>query len=81
MIVPAIYDRLSQPFSAWITGMNVETLDPWIEIKAEGLPKIGRYLRDERDLAFNYLHCITAVDYFQPDAKRPRRPGGSRTWN
>jgi NADH-quinone oxidoreductase subunit C len=21
-------------------------------------------------LAFNYLHCITAVDYFEPDAKK-----------
>lgn len=70
MIVQAIYDRLSQPFPSLMLGMNVEALDPWIEIKAEGLPEIGRYLRDEPDLAFNYLHCITAVDYFEKDAKK-----------
>jgi NADH-quinone oxidoreductase subunit C len=70
MIVQAIYDRLSQPFAALLVGMNVEAIDPWIEIKAEGLPEIGRYLRDEPDLAFNYLHCITAVDYFEKDAKK-----------
>ena len=70
MIVQAIYDRLSQPFTSFLVGMNVEALDPWIEIKADGLPEIGCYLRDEPDLAFNYLHCITAVDYFEPDAKK-----------
>jgi NADH-quinone oxidoreductase subunit C len=70
MIVQAIYDRLSQPFPALLLGMNVEALDPWIEIKAEGLSEIAQYLRDEPDLAFNYLHCITAVDYFEPDAKK-----------
>ena len=37
---------------------------------ADGLPEVCRYLRDERDLAFNMLHCITAVDYFEPDAKK-----------
>jgi NADH-quinone oxidoreductase subunit C len=70
MIVQAIYERLSQPFAPYLVGMNVEALDPWIEIKTEGLLEIARYLRDEPDLAFNYLHCITAVDYFEPDAKK-----------
>ena len=49
---------------------DFEAIDPWIEVRADGLPEIGRYLRDERDLAFDMLHCITAVDYFEPDAKK-----------
>jgi NADH-quinone oxidoreductase subunit C len=70
MIAQSIFDRLSQPFPTWILGVNVEALDPSIEIKADGLLDICRYLRDEPDLAFDYLHCITAVDYFEPDAKK-----------
>ena len=27
-------------------------------------------MRDEPDLRFDMLHCITAVDYFEPDAKK-----------
>jgi NADH-quinone oxidoreductase subunit C len=75
MIVQAIYERLSQPFSSWLIGMNVEALDPWIELKPEGLPEVGWYLRDEPDLAFNYLHCITAVDFFEADAKKAAAAG------
>jgi NADH-quinone oxidoreductase subunit C len=70
MNVQAMYDRLSQTFASSLAGINVEALDPWIEIKPEGLLEITRYLRDEPDLAFNYLHCITAVDYFEKDAKK-----------
>jgi NADH-quinone oxidoreductase subunit C len=70
MIVQSIFDRLSQPFPSWMLGINVEALDPWIEIKSEGLLDIAHYLRDEPDLAFDLLHCITAVDYFEPDAKK-----------
>jgi NADH-quinone oxidoreductase subunit C len=70
MIAQEIYDRLSQRFAPQLVGLNTEALDPWIEIKAEGLHEIGRVLRDEPDLAFDYLHCITAVDYFEKDAKK-----------
>jgi NADH-quinone oxidoreductase subunit C len=75
MIVQSIFDRLSQPFPSLILGMNVEALDPWIEIKSEGLLDIARYLRDEPDLAFDLLHCITAVDYFEPDEKKAAQAG------
>ena len=58
------------PFRPWLLAHDFEAIDPWIEVRGEGLPEIGRFLRDERDLAFDMLHCITAVDYFQPDAKK-----------
>jgi NADH-quinone oxidoreductase subunit C len=75
MIVQSIFDRLSQPFPSLILGMNVEALDPWIEIKSEGLLDIARYLREEPDLAFDLLHCITSVDYFEPDEKKASQAG------
>jgi NADH-quinone oxidoreductase subunit C len=70
MTINDIYDRLSKAFQRWLAGHNFEALDAWIEIKPEGLPEIARLLRDEPDLQFDMLHCITAVDYFEPDAKK-----------
>ena len=66
----SIHERLLHPFRPWLLAHDFEALDPWIEVRPDGLPEIGRYLRDERDLAMNMLHCITAVDYFEPDAKK-----------
>ena len=33
------------------------------------------YLRDEKDLRFNYLSCISGVDYFEPDPAKAARSG------
>lgn len=65
-----IHARLHDPFQPWLLAHDFEAMDPWIEIRVDGLPEVCRYLRDESDLAFNMLHCITAVDYFEPDAKK-----------
>jgi NADH-quinone oxidoreductase subunit C len=73
MKIQELYDRLHQAFQNMLVGSNFEALDPWIEIKAEGLAEIARFLRDEPDLYFDMLHCITAVDYFEPDAKKAEK--------
>jgi NADH-quinone oxidoreductase subunit C len=65
-----IHVRLDRLFHPWLVAHDFEAIDPWIEIKAEGLLDMGRYLRHERDLWFDMLHCITAVDYFEPDPKK-----------
>jgi NADH-quinone oxidoreductase subunit C len=70
MNIQAIHDRLQSAFQQWMLGGNFEAPDPWLEIEAEGLPEIARFLRDDPDLRFDMLHCITAVDYFEPDAKK-----------
>lgn len=70
MNAQSIYDRLERPFHPWLKAHDFEAIDPWIEIRGEGLPEIGRYLRDQRDLWFDLLNCITAVDYFEPDPKK-----------
>lgn len=70
MNAESIHDRLLRPFRPWLLGHDFAAIDPWIEVRPDGLPEIGRYLRDRRELAFNMLHCITAVDYFEPDEKK-----------
>jgi len=66
----AIYDRLAERCGQWITGSNAEAIDPWVEVAAEGLAEVCLLLRDDGDLRMNMLHCISGVDYFEPDEKK-----------
>ena len=66
-------ERLKNKFGDGITGANLEAIDPWIEVAAESLPDVCRYLRDEPDLQFNLLNCVTVVDYFEPDPKKAKK--------
>ena len=63
-------EKLKKRFGNLITGANFEAIDPWIEVAPEGIVDVCRYLRDEPDLRFNMLNCITAVDYFETDPKK-----------
>jgi len=66
----AFLDRLKAKFGDRISGANFEAIDPWIEVKPEGLVELCRYLRDEPDLRFNMLNCISGVDYLEVDPKK-----------
>jgi NADH-quinone oxidoreductase subunit C len=66
----AFVDRLKKKFGASIVGSQLEVLDPWIEIAPEALVPVCTYLRDEKDLRFNMLNCITAVDFLETDPKK-----------
>ena len=70
METSAILEKLQQQFEAEIVTSDLEALDPWIEVTPVGLVDVCRALRDEPDLRFNMLHCISGVDYFEPDPKK-----------
>jgi NADH-quinone oxidoreductase subunit C len=70
MTILEINDRLAKKFGPKIAGGNFETLDPWIEIDPSALAEVARFLRDQEDLAFDMLHCITVVDWFEADPKK-----------
>lgn len=63
-------DRLKKQFGAKITGANLEALDPWVEVSPDGLVELCLYLRDQKDLQFDFLNCISGVDYCEPDPKK-----------
>jgi NADH-quinone oxidoreductase subunit C len=67
---PAFVEQLKSKFGEAIAGANLENTDPWIEVSAEGLVAVCRYLRDDPSLAFDYLNCITGVDYLHTDEKK-----------
>lgn len=70
MEISAILEKLQKQFGGRITGSNLEAIEPWIEVSPEGLADVAQLLRDDPDLRFDMLNCITAVDYFEPDAKK-----------
>jgi NADH-quinone oxidoreductase subunit C len=70
MNAETIHDRLHGLFPTRLVAHDFAALDPWIEVRPEGLLQIARHLRGEPELAFNFLNCITAVDYFEPDPKK-----------
>jgi NADH-quinone oxidoreductase subunit C len=68
-------ERLKKQFGDAITGSEMTAIDPWIEVSPAGLPAVCLYLRDEPDLRFNLLNCISGVDYCEPDPKKAAKAG------
>jgi NADH-quinone oxidoreductase subunit C len=69
MDAASILKRLQQRLASQTIGSNLTNVDPWIEVAASGVAEVGRFLRNEPDLRFDMLNCITAVDYLGADAK------------
>jgi NADH-quinone oxidoreductase subunit C len=67
--------RLNEKLPGQVVAGDPAALDPWIEVKPEGLHEVCRFLRDDDDLAFAMLNCVTGVDYFEPDAKKAEQTG------
>jgi len=70
-----LLDRLKQRFGDKIVGANLQAIDPWIEVRPDGLVEVCQYLKQEPDLKFELLNCITAVDYYEPDPKKAAKAG------
>jgi len=68
-------DRLKKRFGEKITGASLDAIDPWVEVSPDSLVEVCVYLRDEPDLRFNMLNCVTAVDYLETDPKKAAKVG------
>lgn len=66
----SLFDRLKTKFGDKITGSNAQAIDPWIEVAPAAIVEVCTFLRDEKDLRFNFLNCISGVDFFEGDPKK-----------
>lgn len=66
----SLVDELKQKFGDKICGANLENIDPWIEVSPDGLVEVCTHLKNEPSLAFDYLNCISGVDYLHTDEKK-----------
>lgn len=53
-----------------ITAANFTAKDPWIEVAANAIVEVSRFLKHDERTQFDHLNDLCGVDYFEPDAKK-----------
>jgi len=66
---------LEERFGSAVTGKKLDAVDPWVSVDPARLVEICRFLHDEPRLRFDFLNCISGVDYLEPDAKKAPKAG------
>jgi NADH-quinone oxidoreductase subunit C len=57
-----IHERLKERFGAKIASSVLEAVDPYLVVETTSIAEVCRYLKDESDLAFDTLMCLSGVD-------------------
>ncbi len=69
MDVQSIFNQLTQTFGEAVYGFTAEakdiTKDAFFKVKAERWLQIAQALRDDKNLAFDFLQNVTAVDWIK----------------
>lgn len=78
---PGFLEQLERTVPGAVTGSQLDAIDPWIEVEPARLPEVCRWLKGGggavgSPVRFDALECITAVDWFEPDAKKAAK----NTW-
>lgn len=66
-----VFERLASRFADAVTDLHADPKkdkDPWFVVQPAQVVAICTYLRDEPDLAFDFMECLTGTDY--PDKKQ-----------
>ncbi|WP_425400245.1 NADH-quinone oxidoreductase subunit C [Aeoliella sp.] len=66
----SIDQRLRDAFREDVVHSETETLDPWVEVTPSRWLEVAKYLKSDPELSFDYLNCITGIDYFHTDPKK-----------
>ncbi len=62
----AIFEALQAKFGDAIADLHAQDKkdhNPWFYVKPEALVEVAQHLRDTPELAFDYLECLSGVDY------------------
>jgi NADH-quinone oxidoreductase subunit C len=72
MTPEAIFEKLKTEFGEDVVfdfhPVSAKDRDAWMQIAPFEIERIGEYLKTTQGLSFDYLECITGVDY--PDLKK-----------
>lgn len=64
MTIDNIFERLKNEFGDAVLSEKVEyNFEPFIRINPQNVIDIMLFLRDEEDLKFDYLACLSGMDY------------------
>src|SRR5262245_1673513 len=70
MDAKAIHEKLVAAFGDKITAVNLDVASPFAVVAAEAIVDVARFCKGERDLSFDNLMNLSAVDY--PKETPPR---------
>jgi NADH-quinone oxidoreductase subunit C len=70
-----IISLLEYEFPGKIKSKNVDAHDPFMVVEPGDFLQICRFLKDDSRLRFEFLNCISGVDYLEPDPKKAPKAG------
>lgn len=73
--IATIVEKLQARFSAGITAVKTDVLDPWVEVAADQILPVCEFLKSDPELQFDSLNDLCGVDYFEPDVKKQAKYG------
>ena len=65
-----ILSLLEGRFGPKIKAKNAAAIDPFVVVDASDLDDLCWFLQEDPRLNFDLLHCISGVDYLEPDPKK-----------
>ncbi len=63
MTAQEIFDVLKTKFGDAIVELKLNVTQPWISIAHNRTKEICLFLRDDNEMQFDYLSCLSGVDY------------------
>jgi len=75
MTGPEIIAVLEEKFADRIKGKKGDAIDPYVVVEPADLLAVCRFLRDDPRLKFEFLNCISGVDYLELDPKKAPKAG------
>jgi NADH-quinone oxidoreductase subunit C len=70
-----IISLLEEQFPGKIKAKKLDAIDPYLVVEPEDLMEVCRYLKEDPRLRFEFLNCISGVDYLEPDPKKAPKAG------
>jgi len=70
MEAPVIHERLAARFGDQIAAATLDAQDPFVVVAAEAIAEVAAFLKDDPELAFDNLMCLSAVDWPKEDPPR-----------
>ncbi len=56
-----------------ILELNTEATDPWIEVSADSILEVARFVKTDERLQFDHLNDLCGVDYLELDPKKAKK--------
>ncbi|MGA3245953.1 MAG: NADH-quinone oxidoreductase subunit C [Bacteroidota bacterium] len=63
MTAEEIYNSLKTKFGDAILEAKLDALQPWISVDPAKTKEIALFLRDDQAMQFDYMMCLSGVDY------------------